>query len=112
MDCTAISRTCRTSNLLIDNRICCESEDRISEQPSQDARGRPYTAVCCYSSAGHCNDECFQIPPLNTRSFKAGVFVTASICSNVIIWDVFEIKDGLFSKAMLAFHNDCPEDLP
>jgi hypothetical protein len=40
------------------------------------------------------------------------VFVTASICGNVIIWDVFEIKDGLFSKAMLAFNDDCPEDLP
>jgi hypothetical protein len=38
------------------------------------------------------------------------VFVAAPICGNVIIWDVFEIKDGLSSKAMLPFDNDCPKD--
>lgn len=38
------------------------------------------------------------------------MFVTAPICGNVIIWDIFEIKDGLFSKAMLAFNDDCPKD--
>jgi hypothetical protein len=38
------------------------------------------------------------------------VFVAAPICGNVIIWDIFEIKDGLFSKAMLAFNDDRPKD--
>jgi hypothetical protein len=48
---------------------------------------------------------------LNASAFEAGMFVAAPICSNVIIWDVFEIKDGLFSKAMLAFNDDCPKDV-
>jgi hypothetical protein len=39
------------------------------------------------------------------------MLVAAPICGNVIIWDVFEIKDGLFSKAMLAFNDDCPKDV-
>jgi len=48
---------------------------------------------------------------LNARAFKAGMSVAAPICGNVIIWDVFEIKDGLFSKAMLAFNDGCPKDV-
>jgi hypothetical protein len=38
------------------------------------------------------------------------VFVAAPICGNMIIWDIFEIKDGWFSKAMFAFNDDCPKD--
>jgi hypothetical protein len=38
------------------------------------------------------------------------VFVAAPICGNVIIWDIFEVKDGLFSKTMLAFNDDGPKD--
>jgi hypothetical protein len=48
---------------------------------------------------------------LNARAFKAGVFVAAPTCGNVIFWDVFEIEDGLFSKAMLAFNDECPKDV-
>jgi hypothetical protein len=37
--------------------------------------------------------------------------VAAPICGNVIIWDVFEVKDGSFSKAMLAFNDGCPKEV-
>ena len=92
-------------------RLPSNSLFRVSEQTSQDARGHPDTAICCRSSTGHRSDKCCQIPPLNARSFDTGLFVAASICGDVVIWDVFEVEHCLLSKAVLAFNNDCPEDV-
>jgi hypothetical protein len=84
---------------------------RISEQPSQEARGRPDTAICCNSRTGQRSDECGQVSPLNARSSDARVFVAATVRLDVIIRDVLEVEHCLLTKAVFAFNDDCPKDV-